>query len=61
MARAGYDPRASVDFWKRMVETGGKKPPEFMSTHPADATRISRLEQLLPAAMDEYKKASGSP
>jgi len=58
MARAGYDPRASVDFWKRMMEVGGQKPPEFMSTHPADATRISRLEQLIPAAMEEYKKAT---
>ena len=46
-ARAGYDPRAAVDFWKRMMQVGGNKPPEFMSTHPADSTRIAQLEAFL--------------
>ena len=57
MARAGYDPSEAVEFWKRMAEAtarGGDKPPEFMSTHPSDATRIADLERLLPAAMKEY-------
>jgi predicted Zn-dependent protease len=36
MARAGYDPRESVTFWKRMMAaTQGAKPPKLMSTHPA--------------------------
>jgi metalloendopeptidase OMA1, mitochondrial len=61
MARAGYDPRASVAFWSRMMEAGGQKPPEFMSTHPADDTRIAHLMELLPAAMEEYAKAGGKP
>jgi predicted Zn-dependent protease len=56
MARAGYDPREAVAFWTRMMESGGEKPPEFMSTHPADATRIAQLEKLMPAAMAEYEK-----
>lgn len=52
MAKAGYDPRAAVDFWKRMSQQGGgKKPPEFMSTHPSDETRIKQIEEWLPEAL----------
>lgn len=54
-AEAGYDPRASVDFWKRMGSTGGSKPPELLSTHPSDETRASRLSQLMPEAMRIYR------
>jgi len=58
MARAGYDPRESVAFWKRMMAASqGSKPPELMSTHPADETRINQLEQLMPAALEIYQKA----
>ena len=60
MARAGYDPREAIDFWKRMskVSAGsGEKPPEFMSTHPSDMSRIENLERLLPEALKEYHKA----
>jgi len=59
MARAGYDPRESVEFWKRMGEAtarSGGKPPEFMSTHPSDTTRIENLKRLLPAALEEYRR-----
>lgn len=58
MARAGYDPREAIAFWKRMsAATGsGGKPPEFMSTHPTDRTRIAQLEELLPAAEAEYQR-----
>ncbi len=55
MARAGYDPREAIEFWKRMTKTGGQKPPEFASTHPADATRIANLERLLPDAIKVYE------
>ncbi len=56
MAMAGYDPRAAVDFWQRMSESKqGAAPPEFLSTHPADATRIKRIESLIPDAMKYYK------
>ncbi|MBI3128749.1 MAG: M48 family metallopeptidase [Candidatus Tectomicrobia bacterium] len=57
MAKAGYDPRAAVDFWRRMQQAGrGKgKPPEFLSTHPSDETRIRQLQQWLPEAMRNYR------
>ena len=57
MARAGYDPREAVAFWKGMMVAtrDSNKPPELMSTHPADETRISQLEQLMPAAMEIYQ------
>jgi metalloendopeptidase OMA1, mitochondrial len=56
MAKAGYDPSAAVGFWERMskVQQGGK-PPEFLSTHPSDETRIEQIKQWLPEAMQHYK------
>ena len=57
MAMAGYDPHAAVDFWKRMAASKqGASPPEFLSTHPADATRIRNIEGLIPEAMGYYRK-----
>jgi len=60
MARAGYDPREAVAFWKRFsayqASHGGGASVEFLSTHPLDATRIRRLEQLLPQAIREYER-----
>ncbi len=59
MAMAGYDPNTAIEFWQRMkAMKGGQAPPEFLSTHPADATRISDLKKLLPEAMNYYKKPS---
>jgi len=55
MAKAGYDPREAVQFWKRMSKLGGAKPPEFLSTHPSDETRIRQLEEWMPEALAEYK------
>ena len=54
-AKAGYDPRAALDFWKRMEAQQGTTPPEFLSTHPAGATRIRRLEALMPRAVEIYR------
>ncbi len=56
MAMAGYDPQTAVPFWERMAAMGGAKPPEFLSTHPSDATRINRIKAALPEAMTYYKK-----
>ena len=55
MAKAGYDPREAVPFWKRMNEKGGSRPPEFLSTHPAPETRIKEIEAEIPEAMKYYK------
>ena len=55
MAMAGYDPHKAIEFWTRMkAASGGNAPPEFMSTHPADARRISDLEAYLPEALKYY-------
>jgi predicted Zn-dependent protease len=56
MAMAGYDPQTAVPFWERMAASGGAKPPEFLSTHPSDATRINRIKAALPEAMKYYTK-----
>ncbi len=57
MAMAGYDPNTAVDFWKRMsAMKNGAAPPEFLSTHPSDQTRIRQIEKLLPKAMKYYQK-----
>jgi predicted Zn-dependent protease len=55
MALAGYDPREAPVFWERMSKAGGQKPPEWMSTHPSDETRISNLNAWMPEALDYYK------
>ena len=56
MAKAGYDPREAIPFWKRMNEKGGNRPPEFLSTHPAPETRIKDIEAKIPEAMKYYKR-----
>lgn len=57
MARAGYDPRESVKFWQRMSRNDGRQPPEFMSTHPSHGSRIQRLKEFMPKAMEEYSRS----
>jgi metalloendopeptidase OMA1, mitochondrial len=60
MAKAGYHPSAARDLWVRMAEMskGQQKPPEFLSTHPADATRIRQIEAWLPEALKYYQPGS---
>jgi len=55
MAMAGYDPRLAPAFWERMSAVGGSKPPEIMSTHPSDATRLRNLREHMPEALAYYK------
>ncbi len=66
MAKAGYNPHEAVSFWERM--SGCPKQmigrfcfrsnaaiPEFLSTHPSDATRIRQIEDWIPDAMGHYQ------
>lgn len=62
MAMAGYNPNDAVAFWQRMQsQSSGTKPPEFLSTHPSDATRISDIKKWMPEAMKQYKPSSTTP
>ena len=55
-AMAGYNPREAIPLWERMAAMSqGNRPPEFMSTHPSEETRIQRLQQLMPEALKYYK------
>ncbi len=55
MAMAGYNPQNAVDFWQRMAaQSNGQAPPEFLSTHPSDATRIADIKKYLPEAQKYY-------
>ncbi len=59
MAMAGYNPDNAVNFWQRMAaaKDGAGSPPEFLSTHPSDATRIAAIKKLLPEARQYYTGA----
>jgi predicted Zn-dependent protease len=50
MAIAGYNPENAIDFWTRMAAQSGGAQPEFLSTHPSDATRIANLKAMVPEA-----------
>ena len=59
MAKAGYDPHAARDLWVRMAEASksGARPPEFLSTHPSETTRIRQIEAWMPEAMTYFRPA----
>ncbi len=59
-ALAGYNPQEAIPLWERMAKmSNGQKPPEFMSTHPAEATRIEKLKEMMPEALKYYKPING--
>ncbi len=60
MAKAGYDPRESVELWQRMsgASGGSGRPPDFLSTHPNPETRISNLQAWIPQAWPYFEDSS---
>jgi len=63
MARSGFDPKASVQLWKNMSKLSKEAPPEFMSTHPSNETRIEQLNRHLIVSQPYYlaEKQLGTP
>lgn len=59
MAKAGFDPRASIRLWKNMSDAR-RSPPEFLSTHPSDDRRLDDLVKSLAPALIEYNAARES-
>lgn len=57
MAKAGFDPRESVELWRNMAKAGGEAPAEFLSTHPTTETRMENLQERMPEAMELYRQA----
>ncbi len=55
MAMAGYVPAGAPQFWKRMAARGGQAPPEFLSTHPSNETRIKNLNKWMSEANKYYQ------
>lgn len=57
-ARSGYDPRAGISLWQKMLRANsGSRPPKFLSSHPSDASRVQQIEALLPTVMPLYTAA----
>lgn len=57
MAQAGFNPDESVVLWENMAAADKNKVPEFLSTHPSDATRMSALNRALPEAELDAEQA----
>ncbi len=61
MAKAGFNPEDSVELWRNMAKaSGGKAPPQFMSTHPSNETRIKNLSNNIPKFEPYYQKTLNS-
>jgi predicted Zn-dependent protease len=64
MAKAGFDPRASLELWQAMSRLGGEQPLAFLSTHPSHDSRIQDLSQGMDASValfDEAVRAGRRP
>ena len=60
MAQAGFDPRAAVNLWENMIQAGGSRPPEWLSTHPDPSARISELRSRAASLLPVYEQARAS-
>lgn len=62
MAKAGFDPTGAVELWQNMSKAkAGKEPPQWMSTHPSNSTRIKNLKEMLPKAQKIYLSNNNRP
>lgn len=62
MAKAGFDPRQSVELWRNMeAASGGERPMEILSTHPAPDSRINNLQANMDAALVDYQASPKKP
>jgi len=61
MAKAGYDPAASLGLWRRFEQAGSSAPPEFLSTHPSYGTRVQQIEGWIPEARGSFNPAKAAP
>lgn len=57
MAKAGFDPRATIALWKNMSEARNARQAEFLSTHPSDDRRLDDLVKSLTPALIQYNAA----
>lgn len=57
-ARSGYDPRAGVSLWNKMLDARRGAPPQFLSTHPSGPTRIRDIEAKLPKVLPLFEAAA---
>ena len=59
MSKAGFDPRAALSLWKNMAAamSGKGAPPEFLSDHPADDTRLDTIVKQIRPALVTYNQA----
>jgi metalloendopeptidase OMA1, mitochondrial len=55
MARSCYDPENAIEFWQRMRSANKASPPQFLSTHPSDETRVTQLTEWMPRATSQYE------
>lgn len=60
MARAGFQPQASIALWQNMEQTHEEQPPEFLSTHPSHTTRMNDLNTAMPHALQLYQQAQAA-
>ncbi|HZP12885.1 MAG TPA: M48 family metallopeptidase [Nevskiaceae bacterium] len=60
MSMAGFNPEGAIALWQNMSHAGGEHPPEMLSTHPADQSRIRELNNRLPKARQLYQHARES-
>lgn len=57
MAKAGFDPQASLALWRNMAAAGGDRPLEFLSTHPSHQRRHEDLEANIESAQKLQQEA----